>query len=840
VGKGTALESSRVDRRIIERPRLTRLLTESESRVMLLVAPAGYGKTTLARQWLSERPHVWFRATEESSDVAALALRLTEAAETVVPTAAAQMRSHLKATESVNASAIARALTSEFLSWPTEVRLVIDDYHLLRGEGAERLIEALASNDIPLLVTSRRRPAWISAKNLLYGDAIEVGRTTLAMTHDEVAETLGHGQNEMPGLASLAQGWPAVIGLAALLPTAGPRGGDDVPETLHEFFAEELYASLDDAFKWDLARLSLAPLLDEDTVMTLVGEAAPEVLQDSFTRGFLTRGPTAYEMHPLLRQFLRSKLSEFPKRAVTAAAAELVESYVNARRWDDAMRVATAQGLQHAVLEILETSLEQMLSEGRLATIEEWLAIARAIRPTAPIVRLTEIELAFRTGESSAAREKAPELAKSIGADHPLASRVFQCAGQIAHLDDRLQDAVDYFRAAEGAATSDTECRRALWSRFVTLTDLGDREGAERALTAFEQIPAMGVDDTLRARQGALQTALRWGGLTEAIQQTSTSLDLVAHTEDPVVRTGFLQTYGIALILNARYFEARVAAENELCEAERFKLDWVVPHALEIKASAALGLRDFKSALRTLREVRQVASGSQHFDLNVEVIRARVYLATGAPGRAIDVLNSREYKGCSPGLQGDYLATLALATACAASPDRALELIDEADSVTNHVDTLVLAAFGRVVATYVAEGRQSVDLQRLSEACELATQTGNFEAFVAAYRACPDLLESVARLDVDKEPFVRIVSRLDTSLARGLGILAAGGDRSGDELTRREQEVLGLLQQGLSNREIAQTLWISESTVKVHVRHVFEKLGVRSRTEAAVAAVDYL
>ena len=56
---------------------------------------------------------------------------------------------------------------------------------------------------------------------------------------------------------------------------------------------------------------------------------------------------------------------------------------------------------------------------------------------------------------------------------------------------------------------------------------------------------------------------------------------------------------------------------------------------------------------------------------------------------------------------------------------------------------------------------------------------------------------------------------------------------SGEVLTPREQEVLGLLSTGLSNKEIARTLWIAESTAKVHVRNVLKKLGARSRTEAA-------
>jgi len=56
----------RTQPKIIERPRLTRQLDECAARTILLVAPAGYGKTTLARQWLADKPHAWCALTPAS------------------------------------------------------------------------------------------------------------------------------------------------------------------------------------------------------------------------------------------------------------------------------------------------------------------------------------------------------------------------------------------------------------------------------------------------------------------------------------------------------------------------------------------------------------------------------------------------------------------------------------------------------------------------------------------------------------------------------------------------------------------------------------------------------
>jgi DNA-binding NarL/FixJ family response regulator len=74
--------------------------------------------------------------------------------------------------------------------------------------------------------------------------------------------------------------------------------------------------------------------------------------------------------------------------------------------------------------------------------------------------------------------------------------------------------------------------------------------------------------------------------------------------------------------------------------------------------------------------------------------------------------------------------------------------------------------------------------------------------------------------------------------ARALRQGKSGMDALIEPLSERELEVLRLLAQGLTNKDIAQTLCLSVLTVKTHLHHIFGKLGVHSRTEAALWATQ--
>jgi DNA-binding NarL/FixJ family response regulator len=108
---------------------------------------------------------------------------------------------------------------------------------------------------------------------------------------------------------------------------------------------------------------------------------------------------------------------------------------------------------------------------------------------------------------------------------------------------------------------------------------------------------------------------------------------------------------------------------------------------------------------------------------------------------------------------------------------------------------------------------------------------------MCAYRGCPQLIVCLLQSRDHHDPLALVLNRAgDGQLLESAG--TPHTERSVMSLSPREKEVLGLLAQGLSNAAIGKALFISPVTVKVHVRHIFEKLGVRSRAEAALRAAQ--
>ena len=327
-------------RHIIERPRLTRLLDETSARVIMLVAPAGYGKTTLARQWLADRPHAWYQGGPSSADVAALGLGLADASEALLSDVGRRLREWLPTSREPEQEVhiIEQFLAEDFVDWPDDAWFVVDDYHFLTSDAAEDLVRRLfVSGNRRILLTSRQRPAWASARALLYGNSFELGQNALAMNMEEANAVLVSRHAEAArGLVALADGWPAVIGLAALTPTSITLD-EGFPDELHDYFAEELFASLAEDVRDGLCRLSLVPIVSRPAAKALLNTSAAHVLAVAREAGMFTaQKPQELALHPLLRTFLQHKLLDAPRADVSDAVTRATEFLIDVDSWDEA------------------------------------------------------------------------------------------------------------------------------------------------------------------------------------------------------------------------------------------------------------------------------------------------------------------------------------------------------------------------------------------------------------------------------------------------------------------------------------------------------------------------
>jgi ATP/maltotriose-dependent transcriptional regulator MalT len=824
-------------RHIIERPRLTRLLDQTSARVIMLVAPAGYGKTTLARQWLEKRTHGWYAASAASADVAALGTGITDAARSVSNDLGDQFREWLLTRRGDEDAVLAASFLAEDLSrWPEGAWLAIDDYHWFTPQ-AERVLEFLVDEvrSLRILLTSRRRPVWATSRKLLYGEIYEIARAALAMDQDEANEVLERMDRPAArGLLALADGWPAIIGLASFAEASAFLDRERVPAALLDYVADELYSSLRPSAQEPLCQISLLPAPSAELVERLLEEASKEALNEGFRVGFLTAEDSeTFSLHPLLRVFLHRKLGETPKSQrdglVTKAAALLIDQ----RSWEGAFDLISEFSLPHLLELLLRSSLYELLNDGRLTTVSKFVAFAQTNSLDSPVFDLASAELAFRQGFHDRARVLSERAGELLEEDANLASKAFCRAGQSAYFSDDPRVAIEYFKRSRQIARDRSDERAAIWGHFIAAVELEDAEAID-LLHQFRDVSGTKADDLARNENGRLHLAMRLGELSEAFGGSEAIAKLVPEAKDPVVRASFWHVYAAALRVAARYPAAIRAADQALLEVDRFHLEFARAHVLLTLAGIRLGLGHPVEAMPLLDEVARLAEdrGDVYLSMNERTARCRLHLLAGDPISGVSVTEGTWPHVPSDGQYSELLACRAIALSRSGTAFRdALELVKEAEQISHENEASHLCMWARAILAMEQNPQSAPQLVR--DGLDRSVSTGILDPFVFARRVAP-ALEAFC----EASPLVdELLSRTRAPLGSMASTDAEAIPSLLDQLTRRETEVLALLAESKTNKEIAAALFLSEATVKVHVRHILRKLGARTRTEAAVQAV---
>jgi len=820
-------QATGASRHIIERPRLTRLLDETTARVIMLVAPAGYGKTTLARQWLAKRPHVWFEASTALTDVAGLVRKVEETLGPFSEPDDGRLLDLLRSAHDGSVlEAIANLQAGRIDPWPDDAWLAIDDYESIStSEASEAYVELLLrASTVNLLLTSRVMPHWATARKRLYGDYLIVTREQLAMTDAEARQVLQRREaEELPTLISTAAGWPAVLGLASLSDAHEPSAV--LPEALYDYFADELVRRASPCLRDALPKLALLQTITPAIAAAGFGaENATEMLREAKELGFVSGEDSALSFQPLLRAFIRRK--EPAPAGHEETVDRLIRFLLRSRDWDQAFEVIRDTSQPEALVPLFELAHEPLLKSGCTATLAEWLAFAGAIEVRAPLLDLVRAELAIREGASGYAEQLALRVAAQTN-DQQLASRAFSIAGRAAHLDNREGTALAHFRVAGEHASDDRERHHAAWGALLAAQEFKSDDELGLVLETFFRYGTDSADDAVRAATAQVAVALTSHGLSGVIEPALATLRAFRKSADPVAVSSLLNSLSRSLSLAARYEEARELAQEELDVATSATLQFVVPYGHVSHAAALVGLCRYREADDSLSLAASHAEdiGDEHNVFDALTVRAKAAIAQGQTDRAEQLTATRaDTSAISSGMHAEYAATRGLALACAGRIPEAERILGEAEEHSAIPEAIAIVACSHAVLALRGGSEKEA-----ARALELPLALMMFDPIVVACRGYPAMVRAV------KATGRHLPQRLLKAMVAQPG--PSQRDQLLASLTPREREVLELVKRGYTNREIASTFVIAEVTAKLHVHRIIHKLGVRSRTEAAIYAL---
>lgn len=650
------------------------------------------------------------------------------------------------------------------------------------------------------------------------------------MTLEEANELLGQGTPNVAELMDLAQGWPAVLALASM---SGATPPDLIAAPhLFSFFADEIYKRIDRRSRRPLCELALYDVEGRTLALhCLRPDVAGRLVQTGVDSGLLTESDGRFEMHPLLRAFLLRKLERESPRELSRVVARAAGNLIGHDLWDEAFELIQRFD-QHCLLpNLIEASMERLLATGRTTTLRAWVAAAAQDAPT---VRLAGAELALREGRFYESEALAVHAARDLG-DYPdLAARAHLVAGRAAHIAAREEEAQAYYQHAAEIAESPELVRKAEFGDFQAAVELESSDVPER-LHVLGSLKALDPEEQVILADRILGAETRFG-LPVNLVRCRAARQLLRFVADPMTRSSFRNVFGYTLAAMAQFDEALDLIAEQLDDAERYRLEFVVPYALIVKAIVGCGRRDYVGAEELLDEAdeRALSAGDPTALHTAEGVRMRLYIAQAAFDLALS--RARSEKGTTQSLRAELTACRALALAGLGHFEQSLILATEALQSSVGIEAGVNGHAAQAIVAMRSENHdQAATHAQLS--LDLAVRTGMVESFVCAYRGLPELIVCLLERKASHQDLAHVL----TLVGDPLPIVAGESSVTRPSiltLSTREKEVLSLLAQGLSNPEIGRALFISPVTVKVHVRHIFEKLGVKSRAAAALRAAQ--
>jgi len=863
----------------------------------LVCAPAGFGKTTLLVDWLGSRaseaqaqvPVAWLSLDESDSDPVQFVRLLVAALRNAIPRIGETVLAMMQSPQPPPLRTPLTALINELVAAEREIVLVFEDYHAIRHTAIHEAMAFLLEHLPPLLhvvIATREDPLLPLAQLRARVAVCEVRAADLRFTTEEAAVFLRDvmglsvSADEVAALEARTEGWIVGLQLAGLSVSAGDMAGfiaafEGTDRHILDYLREEVLARQRPAVESFLLRTSILDRLSGPLCDAVLDEAptGSQLLLEEIERRNLFLIPLDaerhwYRYHHLFADLLRHQLQRTQPTVIPELHRRASAWYEQQGILDPAIRHALAATDFDRAARLVEQHGVLAITRGELRTVLGWFDgfPAGQVR-TSPLLGTVYATALVMADELERAEACLRDAERHLSSDAPFAEVAF-VRGRIALL-----------RSIMGVATGDfarivtlaTEALRLLpaddvWGRSVAQSFAAHAFRAsgdvsidtERTVVeAARQAKAAGIPALMRVSLGVLgrlyvcQGRLRRAGaqFSEAAQALDARIPLglpmhafgygeLLREWNEFDKAEVFLTQGIEALTGTNVFDAHVAAEGYIALARL--------RQARGDAGGAMGTLDAFAVLAQPRDL-----GATVVAL-VAAARAHLWLMQGNLGAArrwadssglgledpVSFLREREYLTLARVLIARTSRT-ALALL-----DRLLQDAEAYGRLGSAIEILVLRA-----RAFQVLGNPAGALQDLGRALALGEPEGYVRVFVDEGAAMATLLRRAYALGIAPEYAIRLLGAFGNrsadpdpsgSAPQGSTIGASARPEAAsllvEQLTGREREILRLIVAGASNQEIAKRLFVAMGTVKAHITHIFNKLGVKSRTQAIAKA----
>ena len=873
---------------MVRRTALTDRLDEglSSGKLLSLVsAPPGYGKTSLIAEWAnsSTSGFAWFTIDSGDNEPVRFFTYMISALQRFDDSIGLAVKSLLDAPQFPSVDMLAGVLSNEIEGMPEKAVLVFDDFQYINSRTVLDTLRCLLENRLQKLhmVIITRQDPDIPLSRLRAGNRInELRGNDLQFTFNEaqafVRATMNIELKEdyIRQLEEKTEGWAAGLQLGALLVQG--KGEEELSRFFSDFAGTNRYI-IDYLFDEVLKQLPLntlqflagtsvldrfsANLCDELLEREDSNHAISGLVKSDMFIIALDENGQWYRYHTLFRDILRTELDE----------AEMTKLYTKASEWfeknmlyDEALKYAVAAEDYDSLERILQKTAWSFIQRGEIKTLSELIDVIPAQRlegkdeirmykawcmlltgngrEAAAILgdidfnglfqcrpeikaNLLVLQIFWSVSFKEISRLSLPEQAEEfIGSSDPvLRTSALYCTAQIMSFKSRLEESVNYYT-----------------------------EAYNTALKAGQYFMAM-----VSAKNLSI-TLLLCGNKKEAVGVCTRAMSELSDAKGKLLPAAYILyiPLGMAYYVEDDLQKAYECFETGISMCRRLSLMHFVVQGEMSFAILLFALKDVDGALRTIHDsCRTLKELGMDIGLPMfTAIEAELNLRNGNLDFAKKWAEKMGFKGANllGMLDERQYYTFTRILICEGRYEEAGSLLDKLERISAEGGRIYRLITGYILQAinYYKRNERHKAQEYLESAVRLAAPGLYYRLFLDEDDCILEVLPKVRKTApvfvdtlTDKYRQERNVA-FSAGAARGRTKKQDAAENGRlciiDPLSGRELEILGLIAEGFSNREIADKLYISLGTTKWHITNIFSKLGVKNRVQAIEAGKAYL